>query len=91
MHVVDDATASEMHSLLRHGFPLTVEQQRYLWNCVAACVFNPNIIKAGVIQTPRKRCQVCNGTGDDPRITNPLCNTACEACDGVGYVDPPAP
>jgi hypothetical protein len=89
--VLTPEIAADMHSLLKHGFPLTIDQQRLLKNSVASHEYRPSITSLGRISPSAKRCKQCDGTGRTSTVQG-ACDVraACEACNGVGYTTPPA-
>lgn len=87
---------SDMHSRLSFGFPLDVDEQKWLWNEAAACVSgNQSIRDLGRLPPPRKRCDMCHGTGVNPERVTPaggstVYQAPCRYCHGTGYQRNPA-
>jgi hypothetical protein len=89
----------DMHGRLKFGMPLTVEEQRQLWNVLHSVlvtlhnIYNMHgiatdrtFIACGKVEKPKARCEECNCTGKSPQ-THGLERKPCPACEGSGFVE----
>lgn len=92
---MDSKQLRDMHGRISHGFDLTREEARWLWNMAADACNDPEysetdavFCELGQIPPTKIRCETCNCTG---LVGVHECGvdieSTCPVCSGSGFVE----